>query len=514
MITVIYSTREHNPQFQQHIKETIGVKEFEILEFINNGEKSLTQVYNEGLEKSKYDVVVFSHDDIIHKKDSDWGKKLIKHFKNSEYGIIGIAGTTNLSETGRWWDDSTKMIGIVSHTKDGKTWTNTYSVSFGDQIKECVVVDGLFFGVKKDRLKVSFDSTIPNFHFYDIDFSFNNHINGVKVGVVTNIRVIHKSIGMTNEKWEENRVNFVKKFENNLPYILTPNIEYNSDGIKLKKTPKVSVVIPTKGNVSLLTQCVDSILEKDDYPNLEILIADTGSEDDEIQLIKNHIQGKNNIRLIEYSYYNFAKINNDVVKNHVTNDTEILLFCNNDIKLINNAITKMVNVYNLNKNVGTIGCRLYYGDNTIQHSGVSLILGQDKRIHLSHFGLKSFYNYYDNVKEDVLGNTAAFMMINKDIFNKIGGFNESYLECFEDVHLNIDCLNKNLKNVFVGGAVCYHLESQTRNKDDNKLRNESEDYMKRIIPYILNNKKVYNYFENISGKDMEMLINNTLQRKN
>jgi hypothetical protein len=219
MISVIYSTRQHNPEFQKQISETIGVKDFEILEFINNGEKSLTQVYNEGLEKSKNDIVIFSHDDIIFKKESNWGKKMVKHFNNSDFGIIGIAGTTSLPNSGKWWEDNSKMIGMVSHTNDGKTWLSKYSVSFGEEIKECVIVDGLFFGVKKDRIKKTFDNQIENFHFYDIDFTFNNHINGTKVGVVTNIPVTHKSMGMTNDKWEENRLKFIEKYSINYLFL-------------------------------------------------------------------------------------------------------------------------------------------------------------------------------------------------------------------------------------------------------------------------------------------------------
>ena len=70
----------------------------------------------------------------------------------------------------------------------------------------------------------------------------------------------------------------------------------------------------------------------------DIFIADTGSTDDEKETLKSNIKDYNNITLIEYDYYNFAKINNDVVKNHVTNDYEFLLFCNNDIKLLNNVM--------------------------------------------------------------------------------------------------------------------------------------------------------------------------------
>jgi len=324
---------------------------------------------------------------------------------------------------------------------------------------------------------------------------------------------------MTNQEWDNNRKQFIEKYKQNLPHNSETKIFYNTDypQVKKDKLPKVGIIIPTKGNIELLTKCVDSIWEKDTYPLMEIYIADTGSTDEEKEQIKSLIEKHSvysdrprTINLIEYDYYNFASINNDVVKNHVKEDVDLLLFCNNDVELINNSISKMVNVFIKNKNVGTVGARLHFGDKTIQHGGIVLFVRQDRQVSLSHKGLKSNYNYPTSTVE-TFGNTAAFMMVKKNIFNMIGGFNESYKECFEDVHLNIDCLNRNLKNYFVSEAVCYHHESQTRNKDGKKWQNEIEDYTQRIIPYILRNKKTYNYFENVSYNDVEIIANQTLK---
>jgi len=515
MISVVYCTREHNPQHIEHLKKSSGLKDIEVIEYINHGEP-LTKFYNKGLSESKNNILVFCHDDII-LNTNNWGKKLLNHFNNSDYGILGVAGTTDLSDSGRWWDDNTKMLGQVRHQHEGRSWDSIYCSNFGEKILQSVIVDGLFFVVNKERLKSNFDDLFKGFHFYEIDFCFNNHLNNVKVGVMSNIRITHKSIGMTNQEWEDNRKQFVEKYKENLPHKIKGEIIFNDENIKLKKLPHIGVIIPTKGNIELLTQCINSIWEKDTYPYITIYIADTGSTEEEKNkikelILKHSIQSDRprTIKLIEYDYYNFAKINNDVVWNHVDADVEVLLFCNNDIKLINNAITKMVNVLVNNKGVGTVGARLHFEDGTVQHSGIIAFLGQDKRIHLSHKGLKSYYNYHTQTKE-VLGNTAAFMMIRKDIFNKIGGFNQGYKECFEDVELNIDCINRNLKNYFVSDAVCYHYESQTRNKDGKKWEREIEDYMKRIIPYIIDSEKCYNYFENVSAKDLKIIINNTIK---
>ena len=84
-------------------------------------------------------------------------------------------------------------------------------------------------------------------------------------------------------------------------------------------------------------------------------------------------------------------------------------------------------------------------------------------------------------------------------------FSEEYNECFEDVQLNIDCLQRGKKNILQGDAVCYHYESQTRNKSEDKQKREGEDYMK-IMPYIIQNKKTYNYFSNVKTNVLTQIL--------
>lgn len=223
MITIGYSTREHNPKLIEYLKKTCGGgKKTQVIEKVNNGEKSLTQVYNEILNESENNFVVFCHDDIEF-DTNNWGDKLIKLFnRNPEFGIIGIAGTTDLID-GRWWTMKQSMIGIVSHKHEGKKWTNTYSPDQGNKLKEVVVLDGLFFCVDKSKIKKDFNEEFKGFHFYDIPFCFDNYLSGVKLAVTTQIRVTHMSIGQTNEQWEKNKTQFEELYKENLPVRLSAN---------------------------------------------------------------------------------------------------------------------------------------------------------------------------------------------------------------------------------------------------------------------------------------------------
>jgi hypothetical protein len=216
MITIGYSTRELNPKFIEYLKKSSGNKKIEVIEKINNGEKSLSEVYNEIIQESKTDIVVLCHDDIYFDTTS-WYYKLKSHFENTDYGILGVAGTTNMPKTGRWWDLRKNMIGIVNHESGGKKWTSKYSEDFNKSIRQTVIVDGLFIALSKEKIKHNFDEEFKGFHFYDIAFCFRNHLESVKVGVITNIRITHKSIGQTNEQWEQNRELFVEKYGKNLP---------------------------------------------------------------------------------------------------------------------------------------------------------------------------------------------------------------------------------------------------------------------------------------------------------
>ena len=217
MVTIVYCTRESNPEHQEHLIKSSGLhKNVEVIEIINNG-TSLTKSYNEGLAKASGDIVVFCHDDIII-ETKQWGHKLLKIFeKHPDYGILGVAGSKALPTSGKWWENPKKMYGRVAHTHEGKTWLSSYSEDLGQDIEEVVTVDGVFFAVDKNKLKTGFNEAVEGFHFYDITFCFENYLQGVKIGVLTNIRINHQSIGMTNEAWEANRAAFAEIFKDSLP---------------------------------------------------------------------------------------------------------------------------------------------------------------------------------------------------------------------------------------------------------------------------------------------------------
>lgn len=489
MITVVCSTRDIDSNYEKMLRSTSGVKDedLEVLMFTNNGEMSLTQVYNLGLEKSKNNIVVFAHDD-IEILSKNWAQKLYKHYEKTDYAILGVAGTKLLDQTGVWWNNKESMYGSVMHTDGFKSWTSEYSYNFGDRIKDVVVVDGVFFSCNKNRIKKTFNENYNGFHFYDILFCFENFKEDVRIGVHFDISIKHKSVGDVNDEWNNNRLKFIDAESTNLPQSSEIDIEYIEPNIVMKNQKKLAIVIPTKNKVDdLLIPCINSLIDKTNYSNYKIYVADTGSSKNELDKTKIFINGINKtkeiIKLIEYDYYNFSKINNDVIKNKIDEDTELILFCNNDIEMVNDAISIMIRTYEEQDKSGTIGCRLHRDNGSLQHLGIALTVNDKNELKITH----KYYNWdYDNVRMSksssyTQGNTAAFMLVSKKLFNEIGGYNEAYSECFEDVEFNLQCLLKKKLNITSSKAVCYHYESQTRER-----KTETED-VNRLLAFINEN---------------------------
>ena len=273
-LSVVFSSKEINKDFIELIKSTSGIHKIEILPYENPGKYSLTEVYNMGLKDSKNDIVLFCHDDI--KFDTkNWGRKLVKHFQKSDYGILGVAGCRYLPESGKWWEIPSEMMGQVYHENEGKRWLSTYNPKFGNNILPSVLVDGLFFAVSKKALSTDFDESVTGFHFYDLNFCVQNFLSGVKVGVISDIDITHLSIGQTNQEWERNRILFSEKYEKDLPLMVSlvmPELKPK------KNNPLVSIIIPVYNYGKTLDRALLSVFNQT-YKNLEIIIIDDGSTD-------------------------------------------------------------------------------------------------------------------------------------------------------------------------------------------------------------------------------------------
>jgi glycosyltransferase involved in cell wall biosynthesis len=219
-VSIVIPTRKKNENYVSHVIKAFNNSNNQLIVYENDKQFSLSELYNKGLDESTNDIVVFMHDDLII-ETPDVTPKIFHLFKkNSEHGIIGLAGTNHL-KSGMWWEDRQSMYGMVGHEANGQKYLSVYNPErFNEKVKDVIIVDGLFMMVHKQRIKNRFNENFKGFHFYDLPFCMDNYKSGVKIGVTTKIRVTHKSVGVTNNEWETNKSHFEKLYGDMFPFTI------------------------------------------------------------------------------------------------------------------------------------------------------------------------------------------------------------------------------------------------------------------------------------------------------
>ena len=278
--------------------------------------------------------------------------------------------------------------------------------------------------------------------------------------------------------------------------------------LKVKGTPLVSIIIPNKDHVTDLDRCLTSIYEKSTYKNFEIIIMENNSVEKETFVYYEQIQQKySDLKVYEWKdIFNYAAINNEAVR-HARG--EYLLFLNNDVEVITeNWIEEMLG-YCQREDVGIVGAKLYYPDDTVQHAGVILGLGAAKAAGHVFYGVprKAFtYRGQTNSTQDLSAVTAACMMVKKSVHNQINGFSEELQVAFNDVDYCLKVRKLGKLVVFQAFVELYHYESQSRGLEDTeekKLRFEKEAscFRKRWAKLLEKGDPYYN--PNLTLKDSD-----------
>lgn len=231
--------------------------------------------------------------------------------------------------------------------------------------------------------------------------------------------------------------------------------------------PLVSVIIPNKDEKETLKACIRSIFEKTTYENYEIIIVENNSTTDEIFACYKELAKDPRIRLLRWKKeFNYSAINN-FGASHAKG--EYLLFLNNDVTVITPEwMSEMLGVCE-RKEVGAVGVKLLYPDNTIQHAGCVVgIGGIAGHMFVDMPASRTGYLHKASLLQDMSAVTAACMMMKKSVFDQVGGFTEELSVAFNDVDL---CLKTNQAGylvVYDPYAMLYHMESKTRGAEDNK----------------------------------------------
>lgn len=251
---------------------------------------------------------------------------------------------------------------------------------------------------------------------------------------------------------------------------------------RLKTDPLVSVIIPTKDQYDYIERCLRSMHEKTAYENIEVIVVDTGSTDERVwELYKDYKQKFSNMRVVEWTAtFNFAAVCDYGAEKA---KGKYYLFLNNDTEVITPSWIEDMLGYAQQKEIGAVGCKLLYPDGRLQHGGIILGVGGQHGTPgiAGHF----FPAFIDNPPQDpaqqlYVGGTrnftavtAACVMVEKDKFNSVDGFDPVFQIAFNDVDFCLKLHDKGLRNVYLPHVQLYHYESVSVGQPGSKQRDIS-----------------------------------------
>lgn len=232
-----------------------------------------------------------------------------------------------------------------------------------------------------------------------------------------------------------------------------------------KEQPLVSILIPNKDHVADLKKCMDSIEEKSTYRNFEFIIVENNSTEEETFAYYKEIEKRDNVRVLYYKEdFNYSRINNFGAKEA---NGEYVLLLNNDTEMIEpDSIKEMLDVC-MRPDVGIVGAKLIFEDNTIQHAGVIIgfggvaghaFIGQDRDDN----------GYFSRIisVQDLSAVTAACLMVRRSVFDEVEGLNEEFKVAFNDIDFCLKVRKAGYLVVYNPYAQFYHYESKSRGQED------------------------------------------------
>jgi GT2 family glycosyltransferase len=225
--------------------------------------------------------------------------------------------------------------------------------------------------------------------------------------------------------------------------------------------PLISIIVPSKDKVEVLRRCIDSLQEITDYPSYEIILVDNESEEKNTIAYYESLKDDSRVKFSQFpGEFNFSAANNQGVREA---NGKLLLFLNNDVEILEPGWLEEMVRWAERPEIGVVGAKLLYPNGLIQHAGV--VIGMQG--HASHvfmgsmekqtgpFGSVDWYRNYSAV-------TGACMMMRKEVFEEVGGFDEGYQLVFSDVEICLRVVNKGYRVVYTPYARLRHYEGKSR----------------------------------------------------
>lgn len=236
---------------------------------------------------------------------------------------------------------------------------------------------------------------------------------------------------------------------------------------RIHSDPLVSIVVPYKDRPGLLATCLDSIREKSTYKNFEFVgVSNDSIAPSVFDLMKDYSERDARFRFVQYNVeFNFSRIVNHGV---AQSNGDYVLLLNNDIEVISPEWIEAMLEHAQRDDVGAVGGKLLYPNNTIQHAGIMIGLGgYAGHVHKKFPAFSPGYFNRLNVVQNVSAVTGAMMMVKRTVYDELGGFDERmFAVAYNDVDFCLRAREHGLLNVFTPFAAAYHHESISRGYED------------------------------------------------
>lgn len=241
--------------------------------------------------------------------------------------------------------------------------------------------------------------------------------------------------------------------------------------------PLISIIIPNKDHTDDLEKCLNSVYTKSTYKNFEVIVVENNSTETEtFEYYENAKNKYNNFRVITWeSGFNYSAINNFAAKQA---KGEYVLLLNNDIEVITPDWIEQMLMFAQRYDVGAVGSKLYYDDDTIQHAGVIVGLGGVAGHSHKYFNRENpGYMARAVIAQNLSACTAACLLVKKSVYDQVGGLDEEYAVAFNDVDFCMSIRKAGYLIVFTPFSEFYHYESKSRgdeNTPEKRARFNSE----------------------------------------
>ena len=306
-------------------------------------------------------------------------------------------------------------------------------------------------------------------HIPQILYYWRSHPNSVSLNLGSKSYAVDAGIHAVEDSLKRNGLQGTVESSNIIPTFYRVRYEVKTD-------QKVSIIIPNKDHLSVLKTCIDSILKLTTYPNYEIVIVDNGSSEAALFSYYEELKNHSNITVCSLDIpFNYSMLNNFAIT-HATGDYYLLL--NNDIEIITPNWLEEMLMYAQRDDVGAVGAKLYYPDDTVQHAGVLLGVGGFACHAFPRFGRAEVgYMGRAGYAQNLSAVTAACMMVKASVWREVEGLDESFKVALNDIDLCLKIRKAGYLIVWTPHAEAYHYESKTRGHEDNpekQARFESE----------------------------------------